>query len=148
MGTRGTQVQQHSVLVYAAVNQARRYLFPQNSGVHLYDVKCRELLAGKLPEEEGTGLETFYRDLKAFGDEMGFQPFVVIMPVCDIVTMSDPANHPYPKLVRSVLDNQGIPYLDGFAVWKERKLGTEVFLPHDEHLTGEGLQVSHRCTRF
>jgi hypothetical protein len=137
----GRWLKQHSVLVYSGVNQARRYLFPKSSGVHLYDLKYRELLAGELPAEEWTGVEAFYRDLKELGQRTGFEVFVVIMPVRDIVTMRDPVNHPYPKFIRSLLDRQGIRYVDNFAVWKSQKLGAEVFLPHDEHLTAEGYTI-------
>lgn len=134
----GRWLKQHSVLIYAGVNQVRRYLSSSNSGVHLYDFKYRTLLAGELPTEEWIGVEPFYRGLKELGERDGFEVFVVIMPVRDIITMPDPVNHPYPKFIRSLLDRQGIPYLDGFALWKEQRLGAEQFLPHDEHLTAQG----------
>lgn len=131
----------HSVLVHSAVTQARRYLTPANSGAHLYDVEYRKFLAGELVPEAWQAVDDFYRDIKQLGEASGFSVYVIILPVRDIVTMLDAANHVYPKYVRGLLERHGIPYLDGIALWQQKKLGVDLFLPYDEHLTAEGYSV-------
>lgn len=131
----------HSVLVNAAMTQARRHLAPVNSGVHLYDLEYRKLLAGELVPESWQVVDDFYRDMKQLGVESGFTVYVVILPVRDIVTMPNAANHPYPRHIREILDRQGIPYLDGIALWHRGGLGEDLFLPYDEHLAAEGYRI-------
>lgn len=131
----------HSVLAYSAMTQLRRYLTPAESGAHLYDVEYRKFLAGELVPEAWQAVDDFYRDIKQLGEESGFIIYVIIFPVRDIVTMPDPANHVYPKYVRGLLEKHGIPYLDGIALWQQKKLGVDLFLPYDEHLTAEGYRV-------
>lgn len=131
----------HSVLAYSAMTQARRYFTPAESGAHLYDVEYRKFLAGELVPEAWQAVDDFYRDIKQLGEESGFNVYVIIFPVRDIVTMPDPANHVYPKYVRGLLERHGIPYLDGIALWQQKNLGVDLFLPYDEHLTAEGYRV-------
>jgi len=131
----------HSVLAYSAMTQARRYFTPAESGAHLYDVEYRKFLAGELVPEEWQAVDDFYRDIKQLGEVSGFNVYVIIFPVRDIVTMPDSANHVYPKYIRGLLERHGIPYLDGIALWQQRKLGVDLFLPYDEHLTAEGYRV-------
>jgi len=131
----------HSVLAYSAMTQLRRYLTPAESGAHLYDVEYRKFLAGELVPEAWQAVDDFYRDIKQLGEESGFNIYVIIFPVRDIVTMPDPTNHVYPKYVRGLLEKHGIPYLDGIAFWQQKKLGVDLFLPYDEHLTAEGYRV-------
>ncbi|KIE18214.1 hypothetical protein DS62_12920 [Smithella sp. SC_K08D17] len=131
----------HSVLANAALTQARRYFVPANSGVHQYDLEYRKLLAGELLPESWQVIEDFYRDMKQLGEESGFKVYVIIFPVRDIVTMPDSANHGYARLIREILDRQGISYLDGIALWHQARLGVNLFLPYDEHLTAEGYRI-------
>lgn len=131
----------HSVLANSALMQAKRYITPPDSGVHLYDLEYRKLLAGELVPEAWQVVDNFYRELKQLGEETGFSVYVIIFPVRDIITMPDPANHVYPKYIRGMLDRHGIPYLDGFALWHQAKLGVDLFLPYDDHLAAEGYRI-------
>ncbi|MDO8355967.1 MAG: GDSL-type esterase/lipase family protein [Nitrospirota bacterium] len=131
----------HSVLANSALTQARRYFTPPDSGVHLYDVEYQKFLAGQLVPEAWQAVDDFYRDIKQLGEESGFNVYVVIFPVRDIIAMPDPANHVYPRFIRELLDRHGIPYFDGFALWQQAHLGVDLFLPYDEHLTAEGYRI-------
>jgi lysophospholipase L1-like esterase len=131
----------HSVLVNAALTQARRYLVPSNAGVNRYDRAYRRFLKGELVPEAWQAVDDFYRDMKQLGEEFGFSVYVIIFPVRDIITMPDPANHAYPRHVREIFDRRGIPYFDGFALWHEAGLGVDLFLPRDEHLNADGYRI-------
>lgn len=131
----------HSVLVNAAMTQAKRYFTSANSGVHLYDLQYRKLIAGELDPEAWQVVDDFYRDIKKLGEEKGFAVYAVILPVRDIVSTQNAGNHAYPKQMRHILDRQGIPYLDGITLWQQAGLGVEQFLPYDEHLTASGYRI-------
>ena len=98
------------------------------------------LVDGVIRPEEREPVTRFYEQLKTLGDSAGFLPYVVILPVVDIVKSQDPDVHPYPRYVRALLDGLGIRYLDCFALWRANRYGEDTFLPQgsDAHLNAKG----------
>jgi lysophospholipase L1-like esterase len=109
-------------------------------GASDYGQAYRRLVEGVIRPEEWEAVTRFYEQLKALGDSAGFVPYVVILPVVDIVKSRDPAAHPYPRYVRGLLDRLGIRYFDCFALWQAKRYGEDTFLPQgpDAHLNAKG----------
>jgi lysophospholipase L1-like esterase len=96
-----------------------------------YDLFLKQGLA----DSEWAILDTFYRDLQALGRLHGFDVFVVIMPVVDIVIGGNSAHHPYRVEAHRRLERLGIEYVDGFS-----GQSAATFLPQgrDAHLNALG----------
>jgi len=108
-----------------------------------YGAAYRKLVSGDLASETWRPVAEFYDQLVPVGNSLGFTTFVVIMPVVDIVSQPDPTNHPYPRLMRQLLEERHISYLDCFAVWQRSHAGTGLFLPQgpDAHLDATGYHL-------
>ena len=102
----------------------------------------QQLSGAGLTEAEWQPVVQFYRDLKRLAAEHDFVPFVVIMPVSDLMTSGASSSHPYPIAARRMLEEVGIPYVDAFALWPECK-ARKLFLPEgaDAHLNSDGYSV-------
>jgi lysophospholipase L1-like esterase len=109
-------------------------------GASDYGQAYRRLVDGVIRAEQWEPVTRFYEQLKALADTAGFVPYVVILPVIDIVKSRDPDAHPYPRYVRGLLDRLGIGYLDCFALWQGKRYGGDTFLPQgpDAHLSAKG----------
>lgn len=130
----------HSALAFSA-QRALTALRDRNTGPAVYERQYRALLAGVLPPETWDPVEDFYRELKRLGVERGFETFVVVLPIVDLVGVRRSSDHPYPRYITQLLDSLEIPFLDGIALWEARGLGKETFLPHNRHLSARGYGV-------
>lgn len=113
-----------------------------------YGLEYSSMIEGGLSRDEWTTIDAFYRNLSALGDEVGFKALVVIMPVVDIVGRADATEHPYPAEARRRLAAAGIPYVDGFRLWADKRLGRRHFLPQgaDAHLDAAGYALLGQAT--
>jgi lysophospholipase L1-like esterase len=104
-----------------------------------YGAEYTRFIESGLTPEDWRPVELFYEELKRLGEERGFAPFAVIMPVRDLVLRGEPRTHPYPRAARDMLGRLGIPFLDAFELWAGRR-GDEDFLPEgaDAHLNAAG----------
>lgn len=117
--------------------------FRQNPGVSEYSRAYSHMVERGLTPEDWKPVETFYGDLLALGKASGFETFVIIMPVRDIVAKMGAVDHPYPIEARRRLDALGIPYLDAFQLWSQAGHGVRPFLPEgvDAHPNAEGYRL-------
>ena len=137
----------HSALVFTIKN-AIRGMLARETGVGAYEESYHRLIAGTINSTEWKSVEGSYETLKELGNKHGFVLYVVILPVLGIIELPEPSQHPYPRYVRGILNRQDIPYVDGFTIWEERGLGSEMFLPHTRHLNAAGYEViAHALAR-
>jgi lysophospholipase L1-like esterase len=142
VGRIGRWVIARSALAWAVWDAISR-LRDRRPDVSGYAAAYRRLVAGSLAADEWRPVEDFYRQFQQLGDSAGFIPYVVILPVSDIVRGSGLMTHPYRRYVRGLLDRLGISYLDCFAVWKALGLGRATFLSEgpDAHLSARGYRI-------
>lgn len=106
------------------------------------------LVAGQLDSANWQPLVSFYTDLRRVADSVGARLFVVIMPVNGIMAAHDPRAQAYPDFARRLLQHDGIPAVDGFAVLKAHHVSVrDAFLPQgpDSHLAPLGYRLIARA---
>ena len=125
--------------LFFSVRQAASRL-GTSSGRDAYSSAYQRFLAGGLTEEEWQPVESFFRELVGLGAQRGFKTLVVIMPVNDIVMRPSATNHPFAVQALRRLEELGVPFVDGFALWPDPDAAADVFLPQgpDSHLNASG----------
>jgi lysophospholipase L1-like esterase len=109
-----------------------------------YGAAYARFLKQGLTKDEWRPVEEFYEELKRLAAEHDFVVMAVVMPVSGIVVGRDaPEAHPYPTAAGELLTRLGIPHLDTFRLWSERRDGGDLFLPQgeDAHLNPEGYRL-------
>lgn len=132
------------------LRQAAGAIAGSGSAASGYGVEYRRFIESGLTPEDWRPIEHFYRELTRLGEENGFLPFALILPVRDLVLEGRPREHPYPAAAREMLGRLGIPFLDAFERWSGDASGDEYFLPEgaDAHLNGRGYElVAERLSR-
>lgn len=105
-----------------------------------YGAEYRRFLENGLTRDDWGPVERFYEELRQLGEEHDFAPFVLVMPVRDLVLRDRPQLHPYPRAASEMLERIGIPFVDAFELWADGSRGGEYFLPEgaDAHLNADG----------
>jgi lysophospholipase L1-like esterase len=136
-----------SVLAYTLKSVGQVLLTQGGDSRSSYGVAYEKLVHGEIDPDEWQPVMQFYEELRRLGRERNFIPFVVILPVSDIVSNDFSVDHPYPRFARKMLESVGLPYLDGFAVWKSKGLGRSTFLRQgrDAHLNVSGYEILARA---
>lgn len=115
----------------------------ENDATSGYGHAYTKVVRGEIDRAAWRPVELFYRELKTVAATYRFVSFAVILPVDDIVSLPESTAHPYPRLVRELLQETGIPFLDGFEVWRSGGHGRETFLAQgrDSHLNAYGYRI-------
>jgi len=110
-------------------------------GTSHYETHYQSLVRGEIAPGLFEPVEAFYRELKSLGSRNGFDMYVIVFPVFGIVEAGNPENHPYSRVIREMFRRLDIPYLDGLALWRERGLGVDTYLPYNRHLGPNGHDI-------
>ena len=132
-------VRDHSVLAFVSMQVLKSALAEQ--GTSHYETHYQSLVRGEIAPGLFEPVEAFYRELKSLGSRNGFDMYVIVFPVFGIVEAGNPENHPYSRVIREMFRRLDIPYLDGLALWRERGLGVDTYLPYNRHLGPNGHDI-------
>jgi lysophospholipase L1-like esterase len=107
-----------------------------------YGVEYSKLLSNKLTAVDLDPVSKFYDDLLELQKQNNFEILVIILPVVDLVGKKVEINS-YQNIIRKMLDDRKIKYLDCFELWEDQGFGTELFLREekDAHLNSEGYDI-------